>query len=108
MIAICKYLNQNGDCLQMCYGNSRGLKLTSGRETIGKERRKETGFFTEFNLSWFEDWWGLDKDVEMGIQSLIPRRGKSIYECVTTKRRVRCRANSSTEEIMEGLKHQDN
>lgn len=45
MTAICKYLNQNGDCLEMGYGNSRGPKLTSGRETIGKKRRKGNRLF---------------------------------------------------------------
>lgn len=40
---LCKYLNQNGDCLEMGYGNSRGPKL--GRETIGKKRKKGNRLF---------------------------------------------------------------
>ena len=46
-----KYLHEKGECLEMCYENSRGVKIACGGESMGRERRKGSRYFTELNLS---------------------------------------------------------
>lgn len=40
MRAVCQYLHQKEDYLEMCYGYSRGVEITSDRESMGREREE--------------------------------------------------------------------
>lgn len=86
MTVVYKSLHDEGECLEKCDGNSRGIKTTSGRKRMDRERRKGSRHFMELGV---EEWWDLGKDVEMGMQRvLFQEEKKSMCKCVTMERCV--------------------
>lgn len=68
MTIVYKSLHDEGECLKMCDGNSRGVKTTSCRKRMDRERRKGSRPFMELGV---EEWWDLGKDVEMEMQRVL-------------------------------------
>lgn len=57
------------------------------RESVNREDGREADFFQGiyFQLG-LEEWWDLQRDAEMGMQSIIPRRGEGMDEYRTMER----------------------
>lgn len=58
------------------------------RESMNREEEREADFFqgVYFQLG-LEEWWDLQRGADMGMQSIIPRRGEGMDEYRTMERR---------------------
>lgn len=57
------------------------------RESMNREEGREADFFQGVYFQLGLEWWDLQRDAEMGMQSIIPRRGEGMDEYRTTERR---------------------
>lgn len=87
---MCKYLHQKEDYLEMCYGYSRGVEITSDRESMGREREEREidffFFFMEFNVSWSLGMVGSKQGRKEGNAEYYSKRKEHVQMCSNGKR----------------------
>lgn len=84
---VCKYLYWKAECLDICSRESPRGNVNFLRESMNRDRGKGGRFFqgVYFQLG-HEEWWDFQRDTEMGMQGIIPRRGEGMDEYRTMER----------------------